>query len=80
MVNRLPQGDANPADSGDLFVGSLIKPDGEIYYFICDEEHAPEMLFRFGQYAADPELSMTFNDAQGLTKSLHETLFKEEPE
>jgi len=46
-----------------LNVAALIKPDGEVYYFVYDDASRAEMLRTLGRFASDPELSFSWDDA-----------------
>ena len=46
-----------------LNVVALVKPDGEVYYFIYDDASRAEMLRTLGRFASAPELSFSWDDA-----------------
>ena len=59
--------------SQDVNVLALVKGN-ERYVFLFDDDHRVEVLRTLGRFAADPELSFTWNDAVMLSQKVKQVL------
>lgn len=51
-------------------------PDGQVWAFSWTEISEAETLRLFGQYAANPKLSFTWNDAARCCKKVHDVMWR----
>jgi len=61
MVNRIKQA------KNDMHVVALIRGNNEQYVFVYDCEHRVDVMRKFGRFASNPELSLTWHDAAVLS-------------
>ena len=66
---ELLQGVIMPRLTG-VNVVALVKPDGERYVFLYDDESSLETRRTLSRFAADPELSLTWGDAGVLVQKM----------
>ena len=55
----------------DREIVALTKPDGERYVFLWQTGQRADLLRTFGRFAADPELSFSWEDAAVLAARTH---------